>query len=68
MFARWGLPTGPSRRWRRCTHADENEIVVLRRENGNQIAIPFDYSEVKKGKKLEMNIILISGDVVVVPD
>ncbi len=48
--------------------ADEDKIVVLRRENGNQIALPFDYSKVKKGRRLEMNVILISGDVVVVPD
>ena len=46
--------------------ADENNIVVLRRDHGKQQALPFDYSAVKRGKKLEQNIILQSGDVVVV--
>ncbi len=48
--------------------ADEDDIKVLRHENGEQITLPFDYSEVKEGRMLEMNIILNSGDVVVVPD
>ena len=48
--------------------ADEDDIKVLRRENGKQLALPFDYSEVKKGKSLELNVVLKSGDIVVVPD
>jgi polysaccharide export outer membrane protein len=48
--------------------ADENSIKVLRRDkNGEQQALPFNYSAIKSGKKLESNIILKSGDVVVVP-
>lgn len=48
--------------------ADENSIRVLRRGNsGVQNALPFNYEAVKNGKKLESNIILHSGDVVVVP-
>lgn len=46
--------------------ASERRIQILRRENGKLIAIPFNYNKVKKGKKLEQNIILRSGDVVVV--
>jgi polysaccharide export outer membrane protein len=46
--------------------AAENDIVVLRRESGKQVALPFDYGAVKRGQKLEQNIILKSGDVVVV--
>lgn len=47
----------------------ESDIEVLRRRpDGKQQAIPFDYSAVKKGKSLQMNIVLQSGDVVVVPD
>jgi polysaccharide export outer membrane protein len=46
--------------------AGEGSIRVLRRENGQDIVLPFDYSEVKKGRQLEMNIELKSGDVVVV--
>lgn len=44
-----------------------NSIQVLRRVNGVQTAIPFKYSKVESGKSLKYNIILQSGDVVVVP-
>ena len=48
--------------------ADENDIQVLRRNpDGSQQAMAFKYGQVKKGKKLESNIVLKSGDVVVVP-
>ena len=48
--------------------ADEDDIQVLRRnEDGSQSAIAFDYSDIKNGKKLKRNILLKSGDVVVVP-
>jgi polysaccharide export outer membrane protein len=47
---------------------DEDDIMILRRENGRQVSLPFDYSDVKRGKNLELNIVLKSGDVVVVPD
>ncbi len=49
-------------------YADESDIQILRRNNGKEIAIPFDYNEVKKGRNLESNILLESGDVVVVTD
>lgn len=50
------------------TFAAENDINVLRRDqNGNQSAIPFRYSDVKDGEDLQTNIVLQSGDVVVVP-
>jgi polysaccharide export outer membrane protein len=44
-----------------------NSIQVLRRVNGVQTAIPFKYSRVERGRSLKSNIILQSGDVVVVP-
>lgn len=48
--------------------AAENNIVILRRDaEGKQISIPFEYSDVKNGEALETNILLQSGDVVVVP-
>ena len=37
------------------------------KKNKKIINIPFDYGEVEKGKNLEQNIILESGDVVLVP-
>lgn len=47
--------------------ADVNGIKILRREDGRQIAIPFRYAEVKRGLALEQNVLLKSGDTVVVP-
>lgn len=47
--------------------AEDDEISVLRRQDGKEIVFPFDYTEVKNGKKLKQNILLQSGDVVVVP-
>lgn len=47
--------------------AKEDKIKILRKQGGKEVVIPFDYSEVKKGKRLEQNITLRSGDVVVVP-
>lgn len=50
------------------TFAAENRITVLRRDaEGKQTAIAFRYSNVKNGDDLETNIILQSGDVVIVP-
>ena len=48
-------------------YAADNKITVLRRENGKQRSIPFRYGDIEKGEDLEQNIILQSGDVVVVP-
>jgi polysaccharide export outer membrane protein len=48
--------------------ASENNIKIQRRsKDGRVIVFPFEYSQVKKGNKLEQNIILQSGDTVVVP-
>jgi len=47
--------------------ANVSNILILRRTNNGQIAIPFDYGDITKGKKLDQNIILQAGDVVVVP-
>lgn len=47
--------------------AAKDEIKILRREGGKQTALTFDYSDVEKGRNLESNILLKSGDVVIVP-
>lgn len=48
--------------------AAENKILVLRRDvRGVQQAIEFEYGKVRSGKDLSSNILLNSGDVVVVP-
>jgi polysaccharide export outer membrane protein len=47
--------------------ASLSDIRILRRENGKQTAIKFDYTDIENGKKLDKNIVLNSGDTVVVP-
>ena len=48
-------------------YAAENDIKILRRNDGKEVAIPFEYAAINEGHKLEQNIILKSGDVVMVP-
>lgn len=47
--------------------AAENDIKVLRKENGKDKVFSFRYSDVRKGLNLSQNIVLKPGDVVVVP-
>ncbi len=47
--------------------ASLNDIKILRRTGDRQQALQFRYNEVVKGRNLEQNVILQSGDVVVVP-
>ena len=47
--------------------ASLKNIRILRREDGVQTAIRFDFTDVAEGRSLEQNIQLRSGDVVVVP-
>ncbi len=49
------------------TYADDDDIVILRRVDGKETSIPFDYGAVAAGRKLESNIALEPGDVIVVP-
>jgi polysaccharide export outer membrane protein len=44
-----------------------NDIVILRRQNGEQQAIHFHYSDVARGRDLSQNVLLQGGDTVVVP-
>jgi polysaccharide export outer membrane protein len=44
-----------------------NNITVIRNQNGRQSTLPFRYEDVSRGRSLEQNIMLESGDVVVVP-
>jgi polysaccharide biosynthesis/export protein len=48
-------------------YAALNSIVILHRENGVQKAFHFRYSDVAHGRDLSQNILLQSGDTVVVP-
>ena len=47
--------------------ADGNSIRVMRREGDRQVVLPFEYNAVVRGQRLEQNIQLQTGDVVVVP-
>ena len=47
--------------------AAENRIQILRREGGKQISIPFNFGEVRRGVRMEQNILLQAGDTVLVP-
>jgi polysaccharide biosynthesis/export protein len=48
--------------------ASVNDIRILRRDkNGRQISIEFRYEDVARGRNLEQNVLLESGDTVVVP-
>jgi len=47
--------------------ASESNIKILRKENDKETVLLFDYSDVRKGKELQQNIMLKSGDVIIVP-
>ncbi len=47
--------------------AATNDIRILRRTGSSQIALSFRYNDVLKGRNLEQNVMLQSGDIVVVP-
>jgi polysaccharide biosynthesis/export protein len=47
--------------------AEVNDIRILRREGGVLHSLSFRYAEVERGKELAQNVLLLSGDTVVVP-
>ncbi len=47
--------------------AKEDDIIILRRVNSKQSAIPVDYPALQYGKNLESNVMLKSGDVIIIP-
>ena len=47
--------------------AKVKSIYVLRNEDGKQVKHPFNYKEVRNGKNPEQNILLLPGDVIVIP-
>ena len=47
--------------------ADTNGIRVLRRTGTRQSSITFRYNDITHGRRLDQNILLQSGDTVVVP-
>jgi polysaccharide biosynthesis/export protein len=47
--------------------AATNDIKILRRNGATQQAMAFQYGDVVRGRSLDQNVELLSGDVVVVP-
>lgn len=47
--------------------AKTRDIIILRQENGKPVTLPFDYREILRGRKLDLNIELKPGDTVIVP-
>jgi len=47
--------------------ADEHNIKVIRKQDGKDVVLLFDFSAVSRGENLEQNIRLQGGDVIVVP-
>jgi len=47
--------------------AEVNDIRVLRRNGEDLMSMEFRYRDIEKGKRLEQNIVLQAGDVVIVP-
>ncbi len=48
-------------------YAKRGKLYILRRENGKEVQLPFQYSAVIRGEHSEQNIVLRPGDTVVVP-
>ena len=48
-------------------YANSKKIYLLREENGKQQKLLFNYKDVISGKRTEQNIVLKSGDTIVVP-
>ena len=49
-------------------YAKRKKIYVLRNENGRQFKLPFNYDAVLNGEHMELNIPLLPGDSLVVPN
>ena len=47
--------------------ASEEDILILRREEEKMLKMPFDYEAFRNGERLDQNIVLRRGDVVLVP-
>ena len=48
-------------------YAKRKKIYILRNENGREYRLDFNYEEVIRGERMEQNVVLLSGDTVVVP-
>lgn len=49
------------------TFAKRERIVIIRERQGVRSAIPFNFRDLESGVRLEQNIPLLSGDIIIVP-
>jgi polysaccharide export outer membrane protein len=49
------------------SQAKVKNILIVRQENGQELKFPFNYKDAIKGKNLQQNILLLGGDMVLVP-
>lgn len=49
------------------TFASKGNILILRRQAGEQKILEFSYGDMERGRNLEQNIVLLPGDTVIVP-
>lgn len=47
--------------------ANQSKIIIIRKENGKERRFTVNYKRIVKGKDLDSNIILKSGDTIIVP-
>ena len=47
--------------------ASLNDILIIRETEDGQVALPFQYDDIKRGRRLQQNVQLQSGDTVLVP-
>lgn len=48
-------------------YANTRSIQILRRQDGREVTFSFDFRDVSRGRNLAQNVILQSGDVVLIP-
>jgi polysaccharide biosynthesis/export protein len=48
-------------------YADASDIKIIRRTGPDQAVIRFNYNQIERGRHLEQNVILASGDTILVP-
>jgi polysaccharide export outer membrane protein len=48
-------------------YAKKKDIRIIRKEGNQMRSFKFNYKDVSSGKKLDQNIVLKSGDIIIVP-
>ena len=48
-------------------YADRENIVIIRKENGRERRLKFNYDDVIKGRNVQQNVVMQPGDILLVP-